>query len=45
MLVYHFSYPHNEEDYSTIQKAKDLGIPTLSLGKFNKLFIEKTKNI
>ncbi|MTK22558.1 hypothetical protein GMA92_14165 [Turicibacter sanguinis] len=45
MLVYHFSYPYNEEDYSTIQKAKDLGIPTLSLGKFNKLFIEKTKNI
>lgn len=43
MLVYQLPSMATEENYATIEKARMNGIPTLSLGQFNRLFLEKTK--
>lgn len=42
MLVYQLSYLTSEDDYVSINKARDLGIPVYTLGHFNRLFLEKT---
>lgn len=43
MLVYQLSSMCDENSYASIEKARANGIPTLSLGHFNRLFLEKTK--
>lgn len=43
MLVYQLSYMCDENSYASIEKARTNGIPTLSIGRFNRLFLEKTK--
>ncbi|MTP73125.1 hypothetical protein GMB80_09300 [Turicibacter sanguinis] len=43
MLVYQLSYMCDENGYASIEKARANGIPTLSIGHFNRLFLEKIK--
>ena len=41
MLVYQLSSFASEDDYISINKAKDLGIPVYTLGHFNRIYLER----